>query len=126
MLKPNRIEAAALTGLDETSPVSDLAQALHDLGVSRVVISLGADGVFGSDADGSRFKQPIFAVPVQSVTGAGDTLMAALVDTMLAGQSLAEAMPWAQAAASLSLQSARAIHPGLSEAAILSELEAHR
>ena len=50
LLKPNRMEAAALTGRPEDSPVEDLANALHDLGVKRVVISQGQDGVWGSDA----------------------------------------------------------------------------
>ncbi len=126
LLKPNRIEAAALTGRSEDSPVEDLSRALHDLGVKRVVISQGRDGVWGSDADGDVFAQPIFPVSIQSVTGAGDTLMAALVDTYLAGLPLSEALPWAQAAASLSLQSSRAIHPGLCEAAVRSEQEAHK
>lgn len=126
LLKPNRMEAAALTGLAENSPVEDFSAAFHDLGVGRVVISLGEDGVLGSDVSGERFVQPVFPVTIQSVTGAGDTLMAALVDTFLAEMPLSRSLPWAQAAASLSLQSGRAIHPGLCEAAVRSELEAHK
>lgn len=126
LLKPNRLEAAALTGLPEDSPPQAFADALHDLGVARVVISLGQAGIWGSDRQGAALMQPSFPVPIKSVTGAGDTLMAALVDTFLARQSLAEALPWAQAAASLSLQSSKAIHPGLCQAAVLAEQEAHR
>ena len=125
LLKPNRMEAAALTGLAENSPAEDFTAALHDLGVGRVVISLGEDGVLGSDATGEQFAQPVYPVTIKSVTGAGDTLMAALVDTYLAKLPLSKSLPWAQAAASLSLQSDRAIHPGLCEAAVRSELEAH-
>ena len=125
LLKPNRMEAAALTGLAENSPAEDFTAALHDLGVGRVVISLGEDGVLGSDATGEQFAQPVYPVTIKSVTGAGDTLMAALVDTYLANMPLSKSLPWAQAAASLSLQSDRAIHPGLCEAAVRSELEAH-
>ena len=125
LLKPNRMEAAALTGLAENSPAEDFTAALHDLGVGRVVISLGEDGVLGSDATGEQFAQPVYPVTIKSVTGAGDTLMAALVDTYLAKMPLSKSLPWAQAAASLSLQSDRAIHPGLCEAAVRSELEAH-
>ena len=125
LLKPNRMEAVALTGLDEDCAASDLATALHQQGVERVVISLGRDGIYGSDMDGTIFTQASYPVSIQSVTGAGDTLMAALVDTFLAGQALSEALPWAQAAATLSLKSARAIHPGLCEAAVRSEQEAH-
>ena len=60
---------------------------------------------------------------ILSVTGAGDTLMAALVNATLAGVPLPDGLARAQAAASLSLQSARAIHPGLCQAAVQSELE---
>ena len=74
-------------------------------------------------------SEPLFlrtqAREVYDVTGAGDTLMAALVDAQLSRWGLAQTLPWAQAAASLSLQSSRAIHPGLSEAAIRAEREAH-
>lgn len=126
MLKPNRLEAAALTGLPEDAAPQAFADALHALGVERVVISLGPDGVWGSDRQGGQHFQPSNTVKIQSVTGAGDTLMAALVDTFLAGQSLEEALPSAQAAASLSLQSNRAIHPGLCQAAVRSEREAHQ
>ena len=90
LLKPNRMEAAALTGLAENSPAEDFTAALHDLGVGRVVISLGEDGVLGSDATGEQFAQPVYPVTIKSVTGAGDTLMAALVDTYLANMPLSK------------------------------------
>ena len=125
LLKPNRMEAAALTGLDEDCPAQALADALHTQGVGRVVISLGREGTFASDQDtGVTAHVPAFAGPIVSVTGAGDTLMAALVDTFVDGLPLEPSLAWAQAAASLSLRSERAIHPALCQAAIRAELEA--
>ncbi|MEC8710707.1 MAG: PfkB family carbohydrate kinase [Pseudomonadota bacterium] len=123
MLKPNRLEAAALSGLSPDQPPETLAVALLECGIDRVVISDGAEGIWGQDAGGTAHHQPAFAGPIRSVTGAGDTLMAALVDATLAGVPLPDALARAQAAASLSLQSARAIHPGLCQAAVQAELE---
>ena len=123
MLKPNRLEAATLSGLSTDAPLETLAMALLDRGMGRVVISDGAKGIWGQDAGSTLHHQPAFAGPILSVTGAGDTLMAALVDATLAGVPLPDALARAQAAASLSLQSARAIHPGLCQAAVQSEQE---
>ena len=123
MLKPNRLEAATLSGLSTDAPLETLAMALLERGMGRVVISDGAKGIWGQDAGGTLHHQPAFAGPILSVTGAGDTLMAALVDATLAGVPLREALARSQAAASLSLQSACAIHPGLCQAAVQSELE---
>ena len=123
MLKPNRLEAAALSGLSADQPPETLATALLERGIGRVVISDGAKGIWGQDTGGAVHHQPALSGPIRSVTGAGDTLMAALVDAALAGLPLREALARAQAAASLSLQSTRAIHPGLCQAAVQAELE---
>ncbi|MBB24007.1 MAG: kinase [Geminicoccus sp.] len=123
MLKANRLEAATLSGLSTDASLETLAMALLERGMGRVVISAGAKGVWGQDVGGTLHHQPAFAGPILSVTGAGDTLMAALVNATLAGVPLPDGLARAQAAASLSLQSARAIHPGLCQAAVQSELE---
>lgn len=125
LIKPNLLEARILTGLDEQAAPQTLCAALLDAGVGRVVLSLGQEGLLGQDAGSPALAQAPYPVEIVSVTGAGDTLMAALVDAQLSRWGLAQTLPWAQAAASLSLQSSRAIHPGLSEAAIRAEREAH-
>ena len=93
MLKPNRLEAATLSGLSTDAPLETLAMALLERGMGRVVISDGAKGIWGQDAGGTLHHQPAFAGPILSVTGAGDTLMAALVDATLAGVPLREKPP---------------------------------
>lgn len=125
LIKPNLMEAQILSGLTDEPDPAALCEALLSTGVERVVLSLGRDGLMGQDAQGPAVTQATFPVEVVSVTGAGDTLMAALVEAQLARWGLPQTLPWAQAAASLSLQSTRAIHPGLSEAAIRAEREAH-
>ncbi|MDE0975129.1 MAG: carbohydrate kinase family protein [Candidatus Nanopelagicales bacterium] len=105
-LKPNRAEAALLSGVEITGKRSlkKAANVLLDAGVSNVVISLAADGVFFANADSSG----ILTVPLQgvaSVTGAGDALMAGLVSAHLADLDLEDAVRFALAAAVLSAAS---------------------
>lgn len=73
-LKANRMEAKMLTGRIEPEAC---AQALLEEGVRRVVISLGAEGVLCAEA-GSVCRLPAIHTPAVDVTGAGDSLTAAL------------------------------------------------
>lgn len=73
-IKPNRMEAQAMTG--ENSP-ERAAEALIRLGVKQVFISLGAEGVFYSDRDHSGFHRGSRLAGV-SVTGAGDAMAAGI------------------------------------------------
>ncbi len=123
LLKPNRAEAAALTDLPADAPAQDLAHALHNQGLPRLVLSLGRDGLYASAIGSDPILLPAAATQVRSVTGAGDTLMAGLIDAWLAGRTLAESLAWARAAALLSLQSNRAVSTELSPAAVSSLLK---
>lgn len=123
LLKPNRAEAAALTGLASDAAPDDLAFALHDLGLCRLVLSLGSDGLYASTRGAPPATLAASSVAVRSVTGAGDTLMAGLIDAWLSNKSQSDALAWAKAAALLSLQTYRAISPRLSQAAVAAELK---
>ncbi|MBQ3078974.1 MAG: carbohydrate kinase family protein [Clostridia bacterium] len=70
--KPNLIEAKFLTGeTDEKSA----AKKLIDMGVKRVVISMGDQGAFYMDASGSGFVRPEEVFSCQT-NGAGDAMCA--------------------------------------------------
>jgi len=99
-LKPNRAEAALLSGVEisGTRSLKTAASALLDAGVQQVVISLGPEGVFFANAETSGTLAPPHQV-VASVTGAGDALMAGLVHAHLAGLRTEEAVRFALAAA---------------------------
>lgn len=106
-LKPNRAEAALLSGVEISGKRSlkTAADALLDTGVHQVVISLAAEGVFFASAETSGTLTP----PVQdvaSVTGAGDALMAGLVHAHLANLDFEDAVRFALAASVLSAASA--------------------
>ncbi|HEX7317601.1 MAG TPA: 1-phosphofructokinase family hexose kinase [Pyrinomonadaceae bacterium] len=79
LVKPNRDEAEALTGvrLDGARSVSEAARLLFDAGARGVAISLGAEGMFWQE---SRDSAPLVARPprveARSAVGCGDASLA--------------------------------------------------
>ena len=125
-LKPNALEAEALTGLPvHGRPSAErAAKALVDMGAAQVFITLGERGVCCADANEVRF---IPGTPVQMVnaTGAGDAFTAALAWAMVNGRDrpLSRALA-GLAAASLAVESKETVNPAVSEAALLARMEA--
>ena len=119
-LKANRLEAQALCGraIASVQDACDAALALHRLGVGRVLISLGAQGVAWCDADARCGHRAARAMPVLSATGAGDALMGGLVYGHLQGWPLEKALAWAMARAEITLTSPAANAPALSLQAV--------
>ena len=119
-MKPNRIEAQAMTGVDTGTPegVERAAKELLRRGVRRVFISLGADGLFCAAASESGMNDemcqlPCLPVQLKNATGGGDAMMAALVAAYLDGRSLSEAGRFALAASALTVEYEETINPNL-------------
>ncbi len=119
-LKVNRLEAAALSGIEVQSLADARAAANWFIrqGVHRVVLTMGAQGACWLDRDGAQGLQAVHPVQVVNATGAGDALLAGLVHGHLAGDALAQAMQFAAGCAALTLTSPAATHPGLSLRAV--------
>lgn len=83
-IKPNRMEAEALTG---ERNVEKAAAALLNAGVRRVFISLGAEGVYYADAFHAG-HEPARLLPTLPATGAGDALCAGLTLSLLSGMDV--------------------------------------
>lgn len=73
-IKPNQLEAAALTGRQQPPQA---AQALLEAGVKNVFISLGAEGVYYAN-EAEQGVVPALPLPHVPLTGAGDALCAGL------------------------------------------------
>jgi ribokinase len=106
ILTPNESEALVLLGRREATvsleEAPDVARALRNLGVSTVILKLGGNGAFLSSAS----AQQHFAtsrVDVLDATAAGDTFNGALAVALAEGKSVADAIAFANAAASLSV-----------------------
>ena len=122
-LKPNLQETEILTGLSlqEAGSLSRLADTLHGLGVSRVFLSLGAQGVW---ADDGKEGALIPCVPgfVVNTTGCGDAFVAAAADACLRGLGTMDCARRGLAAAAICAEDSAAVSPDLSEETIALKL----
>jgi len=106
ILTPNESEAQMLLGrpASRVSPAEgpELSAALRKLGPKTVILKLGDQGCFHCDDTGYRHV-PAFPVEVRDSTAAGDTFNAALAVALAEGQPVDRAIPFANAAAAISV-----------------------
>lgn len=97
LFKPNRLEAHIIVeamGYFKERNLETIAKILIEkLSLEKVIITLGADGMAMLDTkgDGKIHIIPTAANEVFDVSGAGDTAIAAITGSLLAGASLEEA-----------------------------------
>jgi sugar/nucleoside kinase (ribokinase family) len=70
---PSIEEAQALTGLKD---YGDTARFFIDMGVKACVLTLGGDGAYYHDRDGTKFIVPAFDIKVKCTCGCGDAFNA--------------------------------------------------
>ena len=97
VVKVNAVEAAGVLGGDlgaahDPDAVATLARRIVARGARRVVITLGADGAVGVDADGGTVHLGPVAVQGAYPVGSGDAFLAGLAIATVGGAGLAEAM----------------------------------
>ncbi|CAH0536095.1 ribokinase [Vibrio marisflavi] len=104
VISPNETEVEVLTGVAVTDDTSaqQAANVLHEKGISLVLITLGAKGVWLSQ-DGTGELISGFRVEAKDTTAAGDTFNGALVTGLLENMSLESAIKFAHAAAAISV-----------------------
>jgi ribokinase len=102
---PNEPELQTLTGMPtgDDDEVTAAARELIKRGAKTVLVTLGSRGcaLFEGDAAG-KFVATTKVKPVDT-TGAGDSFLGALAAKIVIGQSLEEAMPFANKVASVSV-----------------------
>ncbi len=126
MIKPNRAEAAALTGLstDTAAGVKAAARKLCDMGVSDVFMSLGKRGIyFQGESDSGLVTPPPDAPEAVNVSGAGDAAAAALAWATLEGADTREKAAYALAAALITAGSPDPVSPEMRPETILSTMK---
>ena len=106
IIKVNRAEAQALTGIDGS--VKDMARALATTGATRAYITMGADGVCCHDSH-ETFTLPPKPAHMVNATGAGDAFMAATVAAELNGLTMRQAADCGLEAAAIALQCPMAV-----------------
>ena len=109
-LIPNELEAATLTGLPVATPAdaNAAADALRRAGACNVIVTLGAQGVVAAlgEAAPQHFDAP--RVKAVDTTAAGDTLIGGFGAQLARGADVADAIRFAQRAASISVTRAGA------------------
>lgn len=106
-IKPNLLEARALTGKQNPE---DCADALLRLGVGSVFLSLGAKGLLAASGE-ERVLLPCERTELVSATGAGDAATAAIVWATVRGLGLAAAARAAVMAGAIAAASEEASPP---------------
>ena len=118
-LKPNRLEAELLSGvpIHTREDVEKAAEVLTGLGVHRMFISLGTDGVCAAMGQ-EHLRLPNFPGRMVNTTGCGDAFMAALGWAYLEGSNLETTAKAGLAAGSIAMESAETINPLMSAPAL--------
>src|SRR5207237_550077 len=131
ILTPNESEALLLCGRAparvSVEEASELAESLRRLGPRTVIVKLGELGCLLLNDSGPRHF-PGFAVEVRDTTAAGDTFNAALAVALAEGRPIEEAIPFANAAAAVSVTrlGAQALAPGRAQVEELLATNEHK
>ena len=99
---PNLEEAALLTGTDDPDAIAD---ALIGCGVGHVALKLGGRGCLLASREGRCIVPAVPGVKCVDTTGAGDTFAGAFIAALLEGKSFANCGRYANAVASLCVES---------------------
>jgi len=104
LLKPNAREFHALFGDCAEDHIADRAAAVLDaMALEYLAVTRGAKGILMVSRDGVVVDHPTEALQVFDVTGAGDTIMAALVVGIVEGLPIAAAIDQANVAAGIAV-----------------------
>lgn len=105
IITPNETEAEHLTGIavNDEQGAQAAAQALHQKGISKVMITLGARGVWYSEKGTQGKIIAGFRVKAVDTIAAGDTFNGAYVTALLEGKADEDAIIFAHAAAAIAV-----------------------
>ena len=114
-LKPNRLEAQYLSGVEirDQNSLEYAAHKLLDTGLERVFISMGGDGVYYADHQ-VHGTSPVCKAQLVNATGAGDAYMAGLVWAYLQEANTKESAVLACAASAIAIEGSETINPLMS------------
>lgn len=93
----NEIEGQEMTGEEEPEKILDALQG------RQVVLTLGAEGAWYQDKEGTRYFQEAFSVKAVDTTGAGDTFTGYFVDNWSKGETALLCLNRAARAAAISV-----------------------
>ena len=125
VFKPNRAElAGALRAPVRAEDPEWMEQTRRRLECDALLVTLGADGMALTTADGTHLRVPAAARSVYDVSGAGDTVISVIAATLAAGGALEEGAVLATHAAGIEVGKAGVVTVAPEE--LLATVRAHR
>lgn len=120
-IKPNRIEAEILTGIQiiDDDSLNKTVDKFLEMGVKEVYISLGTNGVLYGNKDHRNIFKPE-EVKMVNATGAGDAFMAGIVYSFINDKGIDEAVKYGAAMARMAVLSEDTINPDITSVKIQS------
>ena len=111
-LKMNKLEAEFLsdTGIAGNSGLEKVSALFLDMGVKRVFITLGKEGVYFRDSQTAGSFKPAEAI-IENATGAGDAFMAGLVYGSLNGYNTEKTVRFASGVSLAALSGEDTVNP---------------
>lgn len=118
LIKPNLSEAYAAAGMDEKTPISQVAKRVLEMADARILmVTRSEEGISLFFKDGSEQHFPVQAKEVKDVTGAGDTVLAVLAMALANGLDISAAAQLSNIAASLAIEKLGCVRVTLSQLA---------
>lgn len=97
-ITPNQDEGRYCTGEDDPGKMTDV---FLEKGACNVIIKLGGRGCFFKNQD-DELLLPAYGIDVVDATGAGDNFLAGFASEILRGESVREALAFANACGAIS------------------------
>ena len=105
ILKPNLKETYSAAKASSEVTLEEIAPSLIELAnVDTLMVTRSEEGISVFHRDGTTRNFPVKAKEVKDVTGAGDTVLAALARVLASGLSLAEAVHFSNHAAGIAIE----------------------
>ena len=95
---PSIEEAEALSGI---SDLDRMAEFFLSKGVGACIFTMGADGAYFRDKNGTSFVVPAYDIPVKCTCGCGDSFNAGLGTALIRGFDAQDAVRFAQATSAM-------------------------
>ncbi len=123
ILKCNLLEAELLSNIkvEQNNDYKKLVEYFVSLGVKKVFITLGKDGIIYGDALG-YYQYKIKVIQPVNTIGAGDSFMAGLLYSESKKFDIHQMVKFANACAQITIQHKNTVHPDMSEELILKTL----
>ncbi len=124
LMKPNALELEALSGvkIKDEKTLEKAGKVLLGRGVKHLVISLGSKGALYMGGDTKKYFSCVPGKLVNT-TGCGDSMIGAIVWSIMKGRTVEDSVIYGLAAASVCMEENGAVNPQMSEALLMDRLK---